>query len=227
MNLRTVFPILAIVPLVASVAGAADVPVGHPLCPLVLDRIETRTEERRLEVVLADSRLEAAREIFALVDALWETESIDRTTWLIARHDRDVAAVEIERQRLLVRLDEAELEQYRLFCAPATGANDASERDRAFAEARTRHREIECRRIAADLAIAEIDLAFHEELRTRVRDLRDNDVATRQDVIRAERDVAMARDRVAAHAVRVETCADRRAGDVETPAGDESDGASK
>ena len=65
---------------------------------------------------------------------------------------------------------------------------------------------MDCHRIGKDLAIAEVDLAYRNELLASVRDLRKHNEATRQDVIRAERDIEMAGKRVDHQGRRVREC---------------------
>lgn len=167
------------------------------LCPLVLQQEQVDREEIELEIELADSRLAAAESIFALVDQLWETHMVERLVYLAAKHGRDVAEIEVKRQRLLEKRQEAEIEQFEIVCSGKTSGLE---------EARRRYRQADCHRIGKDLAIAEVDLAYRSEVLESIRDLRESNVTTQQAVIRAERDVELARERVDHQRRRVEAC---------------------
>ena len=69
-----------------------------------------------------------------------------------------------------------------------------------------RYREADCDALATAKAIAEVNLAFSRELLANVLDLRENHVATRQDVIVAERDVELSRKRLEDATRRVAAC---------------------
>jgi len=183
------------------VAALAEV---RPLiCPLAVEQERRAIEEHEIEIELAESERDAAVAIFKLVDQLRENDAVRPIVFLAAKHDRDVAELELKRQRLLLKRQEAELAQYQSVCA---GDSDAKRSD--LEQASKRYLQADCHSIGKELAIAEVDLAYYEEVRVSVLDLRANNVATQQDVIVAERDVEMARKRVARHKGRVAECAD-------------------
>ena len=179
---------------------------AHPICPLVLHQERVYLEERELAVDLAVSRLAAAESIFTLVDQLWEKDAVERMVYLAAKHDRDVAEIEMKRQRLLLKRQEAEVEQYASVCSAPGSEETAADRRARFDEARRQYLQVDCHRIGKDLAIAEIDLTYRSEVLASVRDLRKHNVATAQDVIRAVRDADMARKRVERQGRRVRDC---------------------
>lgn len=190
----------------SSIATAAD---GFDLiCPLVLHQEQVNREEREIAVDLAVSRLAAAESIFDLVDRLWKEEAVQRIVYLAAKHDRDVAAINVKRQRLRLKRQEAESEQYAIACASVGSEEAVADRRERFNQALERYLQADCHRIGKELAIAEVDLAYSTEVLVSVRDLRENSVGTRQDVIRAERDVALAGKRVEHHRRRVQACID-------------------
>ena len=179
---------------------------AHPICPLILHQERVDREELELAVDLAVSRLAAAESIFTLVDQLWEKDAVERMVYLTAEHDRDVAEIEVKRQRLLLKRQEAEVEQYSSVC-PAPGSEEtAADRRARLDEARRRYLQIDCHRIGKDLAIAEVDLTYRSEVLASVQNLRKHNVATEQDVIRAVRDAEMARKRVERQGRRVRDC---------------------
>lgn len=167
------------------------------LCELSLLRVVSEREQCELEIELARAELAATTEIHALIDALWQKDAIQRVLWLTARHARDVAQVELKRQELLLERYEAEHDYLASLCAGGK---------KPRAESRARWEQAECHRLGKELAIAALDLAFHTALLDSANDLRQGDVATRQDVILAELAVARASERVESYRPRVEAC---------------------
>jgi len=188
-----------LMPAFAAIADIAE----HPLCPLVQHQVRAGLEERELDVDLAASRLDAAEAIFALAAELWKDELIERIRYLAFKHEKDVSALNVQRRRLLLKREEAKLDIYARFCS--TSGNDGAA---GIDEAQRRYEQADCHRIGKDLAIAEVDLAYLEEVLASVKDLRENDVATRDAVIEAEKDVEQARQRVKHRAPRVQACID-------------------
>ena len=183
--------------IVSLPAAAADSP--HVICPLVLQQERVNREERELAVEIAEARLAAEESIFSLVDQLWNNDAVERIVYLTSKHVRDVAEIEVKRRQLLLKRQEAEVEQLEITCSSQGSSAD-------FESAHRRYLQADCHRIGKELAIAELDLAFLSEFLASVQDLRKHGVATAQDVIRAERDVEMARKRVERHGPRVQEC---------------------
>ncbi len=191
------------------VTGAAIANDGvPPICSLTLHQEKVNGEELAVAVDLAESELTAAESSFALVEELLENDAVERIVYLAVKHDRDVAELELKRQRLLLKRKEAEIDQYDSVCLPADADESATDRRARLDDARRRYLQADCHRIGKDLAIAEVDLTFGSEFLVSVRDLHTHSVATQQDVIRAERDVEMARKRVERHRQRVQACVD-------------------
>lgn len=191
--------------LAAASAVTAD-NVEHPECALILHEERAELEQWELAVKLAESRLAAAESIFALVDELWKDELIEQFLHLTAKHERDVAVIDVKRRKLLLKRQDALIEQFEIICSPPADKQAESDRVARREEARRRYLQADCHSIGKDLAIAEVDLAYHTEVLASVNDLRENGVATRQDVIRAEEDVELALQRIRHHAPRVQAC---------------------
>ncbi len=206
--------------LVVSPLATAD-EATHPICPLVLHQERVDHEERELAVDLAVSRLAASDSIFTLVDQLWENDAVERMVYLAAKHDRDVAEIRVKRQRLLLKRQEAEVEQYASVCSPMNSEETAADRRARRDAAHRQYLQVDCHRIGKDLAIAEVDLTYRSELLASVRDLRKHEVATRLDVIRAERDLEMVRKRVDHQGRRVQECVKSSIGRPRPEGGDE------
>jgi hypothetical protein len=194
-----------------AVTAAPVADDGVPLiCSLTLYQETVNGEEIAVDVDLAESELTAAAAILALVEELLalDEEAVERILLLGVEHDRDVAELELKRQRLLLERKEAEIDQYENVCLPADPDESASDRRARLDDARRRYLQADCHRIGKELAIAEVNLAYDSEVLISVRDLRVNRVATEQQVIRAERDVEMAGKRVEHHRRRVQACVD-------------------
>ena len=176
----------------------------YRICSLVRHQEQVDREELELEVELAEAHGTAAESIFGLVDRLWESDAVERIVYLAARHERDVAVLDVKRSQLLLQRQEAEIEQLAGICSPLDSDETAEDRRVELEQAHRRYLQADCHRIGNDLAIAEVDLAYFSEFLASVNDLREHDVATAQDVIRAERDVEMARKRVERNGRRVQ-----------------------
>jgi hypothetical protein len=173
-----------------------------PICRVLLLEERSEREDLELAVELADSELTAAQEIFELLDALRKNDAVERLLFLTGKHDRDAARLERERSALLLERQDALIEQVRLLCKDVSAGGEGSAYDRAY----VRYLKADCGRLSKEAAIADVDLAYRREVLASVRDLRQNNVATRQDVILAERNVATARQRLDSGRVRTERC---------------------
>ena len=178
---------------------------SHPLCRLLLREEQAERDDLELEVGLAGAELTAAEEIFKLLDQLWKDDAVERILFLAGKHDRDAAKLEQEHRALLVERQDALIDQYRLLCDAPSG-EIAEERRAAVERTYQRYLGLECDRLAKEVAIARVDLAYRQEVLVSVRDLRENSVATRQDVVLAERNVELARKRNEHGSRRVENC---------------------
>ena len=184
---------------------------SHPLCRLLLREEQSERDDLELDVGLAGAELTAAEEIFKLLDRLWKDDAVERILFLAGKHKRDAAKIEQEHRALLVERQEALIDQYRLLCDASSG--EISEEKRAAVERMyLRYLGLDCDRLAKEVAIAQVDLAYQQEVLKSVRDLRENSVATRQDVVLAERNVELARKRNEQGSRRVETCRGELAG---------------
>jgi hypothetical protein len=194
--------LLALAAVSAPTAAEAD-----PFCALVLHEERIELQETKLSVDVAEARVVAAETIFVMADALWKDELIERIRFRLFEHERDVAVIGVRLQELFLERQEALTEQLAILCS-SPGKGDEAERNVRREAAHQRYLHADCQTIGSDLAIAEVDLAYLEEVLVSIRDLRENDVATREDVIRAEEDVAVARRRVEHDAPRFKACDD-------------------
>ncbi|NIM00582.1 MAG: hypothetical protein GTN89_06885 [Acidobacteria bacterium] len=177
--------------------------VEHPLCPIVQHQIQVNLEDRESDVALAESRLEATRAIFDMAEKLNKDGLIERIRYLAFKYENDTATIDLERRRLLLERHKAQRDIYVAFCS-----HSGDERRTRIQAAQRRYEQTDCRRLGEDLAIAEIDLAYQKEVLTSVKDLRENNVATLDEVILAELDVEQARQRVEHYSKRARACAD-------------------
>ena len=187
-----------------QVSAAAADEVDHAVCALILHEERGDVEDAELAVDLAESHLAAAESIFELVDALWKEELIERLNYLFAKHRIDVAVIDVKRRALLLERQEALIEHLEIICSPPGDKKDKVQLDAAH----RRYLQADCLSIGKNLAIAEIELAYASEVLAGYRDLRENGVATAQDVILREEDVETARRQIAHYTQRVQACTD-------------------
>ncbi|MHC4429967.1 MAG: hypothetical protein ACYS0D_15410, partial [Planctomycetota bacterium] len=115
------------------------------------------------------------------------------------------AKLEAARSVLLLERQDALIEQCDLLYDDAVSGGARSAYERAY----VRYVKADCDNLSKDAEIAEVDLAYRKEVLASVRDLRENDVAPRQEVILAERNVDLARKRLGSGRLRTESCRER------------------
>jgi len=192
--------------LILGPGAAAEETILRADCRLVLEEERQERDAVALELDLARSEFVAAEEVFGLLDQLWKSDATERLRYLSGKHQRDRAAIGVERLGHRLEQQEALIEQYGLIC-DAGGSKAPTEEERnAIDRAWGRYRVAECKARARDVAMAEVDLAYRLEVLASFRDLREHDVATRQDIVYSERDVEMARKQLAQAKRLVETC---------------------
>ena len=175
-------------------------------CRVLLEEERQDRDAVALQLDLARSELVAAEEVFGLLDKLWKSDAVERLRFLTGKHQRDRAAIIVERLEQLLTQQESLIEQYRLICDARGSGEPSGEGQRSIDRAWRRYRRAECEVRARDLALAEVDLAYHLEVLASFRDLREHDVATRQDIVYSERDVEMSRKELAQAKMLVESC---------------------
>jgi len=175
-------------------------------CRVVLAEERQDRDAVALQLDLARSELVAAEEVFGLLDKLWKSDAVERLRFLTGKHQRDRAAIIVARLEQLLTQQESLIEQYRLICDSRGPGEPSGEGQRSVDRAWRRYRRAECEVRARDLALAEVDLAYHLEVLASFRDLREHDVATRQDIVYSERDVEMSRTELAQAKTLVESC---------------------
>ena len=178
-------------------------------CRVVLEEERQELYAVALELDLARSELVAAEEVYGLLDRLWKNDATERLRYLSGKHQRDVASIGVERLGARLEQQEALIEQYRLICdAVKRTEDDRGAIDRAW----QRYRVAECEVYGRDVAMAEVDLAYRLEVLASFQDLREHDVATRQDIVYSERDVEMARKQLTQAKRLVDACREELGG---------------
>lgn len=185
--------------------GPADEAV-RPICPLALHQARTDLDEVRLEVVVAGTKLRAAERILVLLDDLWKEEAVQRIVYLAGKHDRDAARLDLERREFLVTRQQAHLDQIDALCESLKTGSAPKEARSNVQQSHRRYRRADCDAISRSLAIAEVDLEYDREVLASVRDLRENQVATEQEVILAERNLEMTGQRLEDARKRLSRC---------------------
>ena len=158
------------------------------LCPLLVQEAQTDLDDLALAIQLDETRLQLAEEIFVLLDGLWQNDAVERLSYLEGKHHRDVAEVSLERARHRLVRQHAVVEQYGLVCS---AEEPAGEGQRALERAHQRYLEADCEVRELDVAVVEVNLGHHEENLKSILELRANDIASRLQVLLAERDVEL------------------------------------
>ncbi len=203
MRARCLAVTTSILCVLAAVSAATADEIDHSVCTLVLHQEYDDLKEFELAVDIAESHLAAAESIFEVTDALWKEELTERFRYLTDKHRKDVAAIDVKRWELMLKRQQAFVEQLTMLCSSPDKQDNAR-----LEAAHRRYLQADCHRIGKDLAIAEIDLIYFSEFLANVRDLRENDVATHEQVALAEAEVEKTRRRVEHHASRVQACID-------------------
>jgi hypothetical protein len=175
-------------------------------CKVLMLEEQNDREDYALALDLADDELVAAQEIYELLEALWKNDAVQRLSYVTGKHDRDAAKLAKERDALLLERQDALIEQLRSAC----GSSSSDDGD-GFGRAHEKYVKADCGRLSKEAALAQVDLEYEKEVLASFRDLRENDVATAQDVILSERDVAMARKRLESSRTRADACRTRLA----------------
>jgi len=176
------------------------------LCPLFLQQAQTELEDLELAVQLEETRLEVAEEIFVLLDGLWQNDLVGHLPYLGVKHRRDVAAVNLEQARRRLDRQQAVVEQYGLACSAPEAEEQTSGDRRALEEAYERYLAADCEVRVLDVAVFEVDLEYFQQVLQSSRDLRQDDIASRQQVLFAEQDVQEALHQLEQASQRVARC---------------------
>ena len=171
------------------------------LCRLLLEQARIEVGDHELAVQQAETERQAAAEIFSLVDGLWKKQLIERLIFLRAQHNKDVTHLAVAREKNALQRGLEERDQYFALC----GGGDNPE-GRSVDEAFRTYRETACDHRGLNAEISKVQLAFRKEVRDSVLDLRENDIATRQEVIAAERNVKLVRQELDNALARWQTC---------------------
>jgi len=204
---------------VLVVLCGVDFPAAQVLppegCDVAVDEERSELETAELAVSLARSNFAAYERIVELIEGLWQAEAIDRMSYIKARYDRDAARLALEGADLILERQSALLEQLYLICD--RDGKEGAERAGAIREAYLRYRKADCGSLGKAAEVAATNLEFNRELLKSVLDLRENNVATKQDVILAELAVEREEKSLADARRRAEACQRELTGPVEKP----------
>ena len=189
---------------VAPTLGAGE--LRFPACDVALHEERSEREDAELELDVARSDVAAYGEIYGLIEGLWKADAIQRMSYLRGKYDYDSAKLTLEQAELIVARERAEELQYRLICGAPPAPASAAERERALAKAGRDYRDADCDQHAKAVEVAKVNLEFNRQFLASVLDLRAGDVATRQEVILAELDVAREEKRLADAERRTAAC---------------------
>ena len=134
-------PTILVFGLVALVAGASVAEtLLRPDCRIVLQEEAQDRDAVALQLDLSRSELVAAEEVFGLLERLWKDDAVERLLYLAGKHQRDAAAISVERFEQLLVQQEALIEQYRLICDAAESGKQSDEGRRSIDQAWRRYR---------------------------------------------------------------------------------------
>ena len=83
--------------LILGPGAAAEETILRADCRVVLEEERQDRDAVALELDLARSELVAAEEVFGLLDRLWKSDATERLRYLSGKHQRDRAAIGVER----------------------------------------------------------------------------------------------------------------------------------
>jgi hypothetical protein len=196
--------VLVCVLIAFSAAQSAETPTV--ICDIAIHEEQQELEEARLAVDLARTDFNAFEEVFLLIDGLWEADAIPELVYLEARYDRNSARLVLERADLMLERQLALVDAYRLACGKDKPSNTDGD---SLQELLRRYRRTDCDQQAKAIKIAKTDLEFSRVLLKSVLSLRKGEVATKQDVIFAERDVERGTKRLVDAENRTAACRER------------------
>lgn len=187
-GLGTLIPI--ILSLTPAVPAAAQEGL-EALCPLLLQERQAELDDLELAIRLDETQLKLAEELFSFQDGLWKEDMTERLVYLTAKHHRDLAQASLERSKKRLERQKAVLDQYQLVCGPTAQRMTAQERQQAIDKAQERYLVADCRVRALDVKVIEVNMEHHEENLKSANNLRRDAIASREQVMFAERDVEM------------------------------------
>lgn len=158
------------------------------LCTLFLHQQRIELEDLEVTVLEAEEHLRVSEEIFELVDELWRNDLFERLPYLNVKHRRDTARISLERTQRQVDRQRAVIDQYELACSASSRQPASGERG-TIEEALQRYIEADCAVRQLEVALFEVDMEYNNGVLLSSRDLRQSDIASRQQVLFAEQDV--------------------------------------
>ncbi len=193
---------------VAAIIGAPDVARAgfDRLCPLLDHEEHRELQDLELSLELARTELRARERVFEMVEALWQVRAVEQEIYLDYRRQRDRTRVRVDRIETEIEQQQTVVAQYDLICdgrkASAANAESTAEID-ALNE---RYRELECKLLGYDVAIAEVDYAFHSAVLEATKTLNLGNVKSKFDLVLDEADAAQAKSRVEGYRRRARGC---------------------
>ncbi|MEJ2244919.1 MAG: hypothetical protein P8Y80_02355 [Acidobacteriota bacterium] len=179
------------------------------VCEVAIHEELVELQDYRNTVDLAVSNYEAYLKIFKMIEGLHEGNTIPRMDYIKAKYDRDAAELELERSNLILERQAALLEQYRLAC----GMTETDEKDIAadIGKEYLKYRRADCDSLGKGVEVAATNLEFNREYLKNIRKLRNENFATRTQVVLAELDVELEEKNLADTQRRTAACRDELA----------------
>ncbi len=176
------------------------------LCPLLLHQTRTELEDLELSIQQEETRLVVAEEVFVLLDGLWQNDLVSRLPYLGAKHRRDAAAIALDLARMRFERQSVVVEQHRLACGEPTEDEPSPGERPTREEIYERYAEADCAIRELEVTAFEIDLEYDEEVLQSALDLRQSDIASRQQVLFSDRDLQLTRQRLEQARERATRC---------------------
>ena len=189
--------ILACVLLSASAAPAPAEETISGICTLTTSVLRFELEEARENEQLAQSMMVADQAILKLLEPLWEARLTERLRFLTAKHARDRSKLVAGRSKIATHRARAKLGALEEACSGAEGDENNSTED---------FEQLGCQLIRSEKRIARVDLTYYEEVLHSTNELRNNDLATLQEVISAKYRVQNARSELSSKKQRLKRC---------------------
>ncbi len=190
-------------------SGAAAHPVDHAeldlLCPLVETERQRDLEDARISLELVENEYRTRRQVFGMIEKLWQARAIDQEDYLDYKRLRDRTRVRIDRTKARIAQREGIVEQYELACARLRGG-DTEGLDERIARLRAEHGRLECEVLARDAEIAKIDYVFDRDILQATRALRERNVKSKYEVVIDEYDLSQSKARSESYRRRARQC---------------------
>lgn len=190
----------------ADLRAEPSVPSGSDLlCPLVEHERKRALEDSRFELDLVTNEFRAREKVFAMVEKLWQTRSIEQEAYLDYKRLRDRTRLRMARLSTQISQDESIAEQYSLTCAAARGQTVDRLQEKVEAS-RAEYRRLECELLARDAEIAAVDYEFDRAVLEATRELVARNTKSKYELVIEEYDLSQSKANFDSYRARTAAC---------------------